>query len=58
MNMNELEGLDKEGKVFRLTIELLEVKARKKQEAAAFRDEIKDIEAEIKALTEEEDDKK
>lgn len=57
MNMNELEGLTKQEKVFRLTVELLEVKRRKKEEAAAFRDEIKDLEAEIKAQTEEEDEK-
>lgn len=55
MNMNDFpNGMKKEDKVFKLTIQLQNVKQRKKEEAAAFRDEIKDIESEIAALTAEE----
>ena len=49
------EGMTKEQKVYRLTVELQEAKQRKKEDAAAHRDNIKDIESEITAVIAEDD---
>lgn len=54
MNMNELAGLSKQDKVFRLTVELLEVQRQIKEFVTPLREDIKDLKAEIKAVAEEE----
>jgi uncharacterized protein YydD (DUF2326 family) len=52
--MAKLTKLQAEAKVYSLTEQLLEIKRQQKEANAVYKEEIKDIESEIKAIIEDE----
>ncbi len=52
--MAKLTKLQAEAKVYSLTEQLLEIKRQQKEANAVYKEEIKDIESEIKAIIESE----